>query len=923
MASFLSKVFPRKKDKDTSKRNSSPSLLEGKFEAVAHPSSPSAAKFADIAQQPGEHGRVKEKEKEKDGGFTLFKPKSRPRSPPPSSPKTVSNAPHLTLNLPVPKEPRSRALGVVFEADPNDVSTLPDNIIGERRLSPLETLLLVRACSTALINHGGLETLGVMHPFWYSASPDAQRRLISLFLLSLGPKSPITTLSPSPSSASASFDSELEYSRSPHDVAAVFRWALRHLRLEGESFGRDSSEWKWYETFAEAERTKSYPNNAFSDALVPQLPPSHHQLLVATLDLVSSFASHAETSGVSGSKLSKFLGIWLLAAKRSEDGEDWPAFYARWERAGRILEHLFLAHIRDEMASEKVPLRLVQLTKGYPYHGKSESSGSTTTGDELPARPRFSTLRYDALFVRVETESDSKAPKTKSHALRLLMDALKSELDLKDAQLQAAWEAIQKTALATDEPEPILTHVDSFPGLSRIFTDETTRILSFLPSASEDIPTIRLPQPPYKRSTSANTTSDKPTPAENNGSGKHTPATSPQTPTSPKDWMDFSSGGFGESTLGKDFAKTLMDKDVEVTIPPAPIERKVSSRKRVPVPTDRRSSVDSPNTDSVIRASEIVAPPKPQAPKSKTTLASLVKLDEAFVDFWNDSLLDPVSSGWPNALLAQLNAIPGVEVDGKPIGWLIVEQRFVAPPSTPAPALEPAAANTRRAASPRPSVRSESSGRKSSAFSLSARKRLTFFSSSSQSISSAAAKSEVKASSARKRASKGARVGEMGEILPEVKESDEKSPASPAKKEAAAPAKPSVVVSPATPAPAPSAAASPASEGSLSPMTPSADDFPAIPVVAGVLATTDAGAVAVEALKTDDGELATCCRRHSTRHRGRRDPQSGGDAPARTGGCRPHRRDSRAGSRAEHERTRGARGDRGEGGRARGGGEVA
>ena len=36
MTSFLSKVFPRKKDKEASnKRNSSSSLLEGKFEAVS------------------------------------------------------------------------------------------------------------------------------------------------------------------------------------------------------------------------------------------------------------------------------------------------------------------------------------------------------------------------------------------------------------------------------------------------------------------------------------------------------------------------------------------------------------------------------------------------------------------------------------------------------------------------------------------------------------------------------------------------------------------------------------------------------------------------------------------------------------------------------------------------------------------------
>lgn len=365
MAAFLSKVFPRKKDKDVSnKRNSSSSLLEGKFEAVSPTVSPSAAHFADSGQQATQQSteRGREKDKEKESAFSLFRPKSRPLSPPPDTRKTVYDAPHLTLNLPVPKEERSRALGVVFEADPNDTSFLPDNVIGERRLNPLETLLLVKACSSAIIDHAGeytrlevlshahraqgLETLGVMHPFWYSASPDVQRKLISLFILSLAPKSPITTLSPSPTAAVSNFNSELEFTRSPHDIAAVLRWALRHLRLEGESFGRASGQWNWYQAFAEAERTSSYPPSAFSDALVPQLPPSHHQLLVATLDIVSSLASHSEHNGVSGSKLSKLFGLWLLTVARSEPGDDWPSFYARWERAGRILEHLFLAHIR-------------------------------------------------------------------------------------------------------------------------------------------------------------------------------------------------------------------------------------------------------------------------------------------------------------------------------------------------------------------------------------------------------------------------------------------------------------------------------------------------------------------------------------------------------------------------------------------------
>ncbi|KAI0641033.1 hypothetical protein C8Q79DRAFT_1078761 [Trametes meyenii] len=891
MAGFLSKVFPRKKEKDANKRSSVSSLLEGKFEAVSPTVSPSAAKFEEASQKPSDRGREKEKEKEKEkeSSFSLFRPKSRALSPPPDTRKTTLDTPHLTLNLPVPKEERSRALGVVFEADPEDRTTLPDSVIGERRLNPLETLLLVKSTSTAIISNGGLETLGVMHPFWYSASPEVQRKLISLFILSLAPKSPITTLTPSPTSALSTFDTELEYTRSPHDIAAVLRWALRHLRLESESFGRVEEQWKWYQTFAEAERASSYPLNAFSDALVPQLPPSHLQLLIATLDIVSSLAAHSEHNGISGSKLSKFFGLWLLTTKRSEQGDDWNSFYSRWERAGRILEHLFLAHIRDEMARKKMPLRLQELVKGYPYHSRSPSVDTVPSADDdLLPRPRVSTRRYDALYVRVESQiQDVKSIKQKQHPLRLISDALRSELGLTDAQYEPLWATVQKSALANDEPEPILTHVDGYPSVSRIFADETIRLLSLIPAGSSSnatpsVPTIRIPRPPRRRSSSLNssTKANGNGKASTNGSAANRSAASPTSPTSPKDWMDFSTSGFGDSTLGKDFASTLLDKDVEVTTPRPVVERKTSKKRKASPGRSRRSSVDSPAPESATRVTQL-APSAPPPPKSKSTIVNVIKLDEAFIDFWSDALLDPISADWPNFIVAQLKSIPGLEIDGRPLSWLVLEQRFVVPPPPPTPA-EPEAnppPPPRRASSPRPSMRSELSARKSSTLAA-AKKRLTFFS-SSQTLGGLSSKTESKAT-ARKKA-KPTRIGEMGEILSEddkaENEAESKQPETKDEPKAVEPAPKDVPVTPATetaatgsketttPPPAEVASApvppivpaptSPATDV-VSPLTPTADDFPAVPVVGAIVASAAVAAtpVAVELLKTEDGETA-------------------------------------------------------------------
>ena len=204
----------------------------------------------------------------------------------------------------------------------------------------------------------GLETLGVMHPHWHSASPEVQQRLISLYVLSLASTSRNEKNFPTSPTAPATFEYELQYTCSPHDVAAILRWGLRHLKLDGDSFGKESGDWTWYNTFAEAERTSSYAPDAFSKFLVPRLPTAHTELLLATLDIISSLSARGEVNGSSGSKLSKFFGLWLLTCENAMEGDDWSTFYDRWDRAGRILEHLFLARIRYVPVTFSLPASL-------------------------------------------------------------------------------------------------------------------------------------------------------------------------------------------------------------------------------------------------------------------------------------------------------------------------------------------------------------------------------------------------------------------------------------------------------------------------------------------------------------------------------------------------------------------------------------
>lgn len=167
MPSFLSKVFGRQKrpeDKDppaqssadANRRLSSHSLLEGRFEAVSPTVSPSAEKFSEVPHNEiRQEGRKKEKEREEDNvklAPAFFRGRSSSKGP--SSPTSRDEVPHLTLNLPIPKdERRGRALGVVFETGPDGL-VMDEAVIAERRLTPMETLALTRACARAICERG-------------------------------------------------------------------------------------------------------------------------------------------------------------------------------------------------------------------------------------------------------------------------------------------------------------------------------------------------------------------------------------------------------------------------------------------------------------------------------------------------------------------------------------------------------------------------------------------------------------------------------------------------------------------------------------------------------------------------------------------------------------------------------------------------
>ena len=156
MYAFLSKVFGRKKDDRDASSSSQPvlgpgELLGGRFEAVSANVSPTS-QFLEL--DPGQNineAKDKEREKDKDVGFSFFKGKWRPASPDVRPTRKLDMLPHLSLNFQEPKaEPATPNLGLLFTTD----QILSDADIGKRRLNPSEALILVQACSRAIVARG-------------------------------------------------------------------------------------------------------------------------------------------------------------------------------------------------------------------------------------------------------------------------------------------------------------------------------------------------------------------------------------------------------------------------------------------------------------------------------------------------------------------------------------------------------------------------------------------------------------------------------------------------------------------------------------------------------------------------------------------------------------------------------------------------
>ena len=394
-----------------------------------------------------------------------------------------------------------------------------------------------------------------------------------------------------------------------------------------------------------------------------------------------------------------------------------------------------------------MPVRLLELVNKYPYH---KGLSSPTTDLSILPHPPFTTRLHDALFVRIEIELPygKRKPSSKLLPLLLLADAFSTKLEGEYADLWA------KIAIASKNGDS--------SSLCNIFTDDTIRFLSLV--SDEPIghevksPTFSLASPvsPHKPSVDDADTSA----AMVVGPTTELAPLSPLSNGIGNDWAQFSASGFLEVSPNIiPLASTLLDTDIEKTIPlePAtPLSRKSSKRSKATSPSPRRKSLDfsRPGTETPEVKPE-VTPESIEEQKNiiRASQPQIIKLDEAFIDFWSDSLLDPITANWPTFIICKFKSSLEPELTfgvaeeaqkQRTLQWLVLEQVYTTrvPPVASIPILRP------RASSP-------------SSPSASLRNRFSFWS-----VSRTASTSSGTSQRGKKKDQE-LRVGEMGELLEE------------------------------------------------------------------------------------------------------------------------------------------------------------
>ncbi|CED84377.1 Domain of unknown function DUF1708 [Phaffia rhodozyma] len=314
----------------------------------------------------------------------LEESKARPRS-------SLSNAPQLELNFTDlinghPRDGHTEESPVEEEEDPGEKQKREERILENIWFREEEVREFFDIVGKAMKGKG-IATPGLFLPHRPSQSPSIQHALLIYFAQTHRPSlfslrsSSLSLSQPSPQYL---FLTELKYALNVHDLASVIRFSLRHL-----DSSKGMSRRALYDTFAVSEREAGFPSQSWS-TFVPE--GEDKELIRSVLEVLMSAASVVDTSGVSIGKLSMIIGFWVFRSRGWAVGErearGVEELFKEWEIWGRRLEHLLLAYIRDQASRMQIQTRLLPLIQSYPNSSRLAQSHLTQTSSPKPASHR-------------------------------------------------------------------------------------------------------------------------------------------------------------------------------------------------------------------------------------------------------------------------------------------------------------------------------------------------------------------------------------------------------------------------------------------------------------------------------------------------------------------------------------------------------
>ncbi|WVW84830.1 hypothetical protein I302_106865 [Kwoniella bestiolae CBS 10118] len=708
MVSILSFFQTKKKGKRTRSRSPSPTLpsspIPGPSTQATSANTSRPTRFLSLRHKSGSSSSTKPYDLTGRRGSNneLTRKRSKGKSPESSKPDLISAfVPKLDLGFDVPKTEdavQKDSLDIHGVGEIVALRQQEKEVIGNLKLSVDDVRIAWEVIGKAL-RESNLNIHSLMLPLRPNADSTTQMYLLALYSLVIKPD----LLSKFPTIAA-------QFAQPTTNPAEIWRERLISILRDVNSTSNLSEVLKYtlhrlhpippeplidiglYTRFVQAERSSSYPLNAFDTLLSPRLKAGVANYFNEVLEVWSAVITHAEQNGMTPGRLAYLLGWWTLGSSVEKLGS-WEDLYTDWKSAGWRMEHLLYVWIRYQSTKMQLPTRLLEVVERYPF------AATSTDPDYIPSPPPSS---FPRPTLRIILTSSSPVHGLFDNAHEILSAALSAKVD--ETALTPIWSSLVKGEgrklddLLVEDSIIFLRKVsstaDSIPS-----TPNLTAAGSQSPNQAATTPSYQPLSGGTLRGRYHSHSGDLSSPTTNLSSSTTSPnlstlLTVKKEDDSPKSlkkqaslgvlpkngdsaWDDFQKSGFGDSpkTVGN-LGLAFSPKSSSTPISPT------ASATKLRLGTDM-SDRPTPQKRTTFRES-----------KNPTTVYSIekeeiIELDDMFIAFVEDAQLDPPSiTSWPPFSLVRLNPSVSSSLPEKLIDLLLITVVHRAP-AAPEPRSEP------------------------------------------------------------------------------------------------------------------------------------------------------------------------------------------------------------------------------------------